>query len=195
MRYVCIFCMHCIIELYIKLQFLSAAILISTNLHLNRIKVKNYTSSMILQWRMRAWIKYRQHSDMHPPHVYSTPTAREKRIPIADPARNYEVDGQTGNASSFEGSTLSPLPPKSGFRSQSRIYVCRKQGLPLRDTSSAAKMGERRRKKILGNAKSHLKPPGSGSSFEHGGGSQILFADIYIHIYLSLCVMYTGICI
>lgn len=92
----------------------------------------------------------------------------------------------------------------SGFRSQPRIYAFVANKIPLRGVSLPAKMGEQamaekkregegmRRGGEPGSAKSHLKPPGSASSFE-GRLEAKFYIRRRVHISPAALSLYIGI--
>lgn len=89
-------------------------------------------------------------TDMHP--FICTRRQRRvktKRILIVDPARNYEQAGKQVMFLRLKDRHCLPCHRRADSE-VSRVHICRKQGLPLRGASSAAKMGEHRREKKLG---------------------------------------------
>lgn len=120
--------------------------------------------------------------------LVQTGAKTERIFVFTNPARNYSMCRQV--TFPFEGSTLSPHVPKSGFRSQSRTRL-RQTSSPFERRRLVARKngGASAEKKGLGNAKSHLKPP--GSSFEDPSGSQILFAVAYVYLSAAFVAIHT----
>lgn len=118
---------------------------------------------------------------------------KTKRILIADPARNYEQAGRQVTFLRLKDRHCLPCHRRADFE-VSRVYICRKQGLPFERCVVGRKNGgASAEKKSPGNAKSHLKPPGSGSSFE-GPGWKPNSIRRRIHTYIYLSPLYIGIC-
>jgi len=105
----------------------------------------------------------------------------------ANPAHNYSI--QIGNISIWRTDIVSPCTqeriPKSA------AFVANKVSL-WKASRCSQKWGSIDGKKRPGqNAKSHLKPPESTSSFEDPDGSQILFAVAYIYLSAAFVTIHT----
>lgn len=117
---------------------------------------------------------------------------KTKRILIADPARNYEQAGRQVTFLRLKDRHCLPCHRRADFE-VSRVYICRKQGLPFERCVVGRKNGgaSAEKKKARETRNLTLNHPDPGVPLKAPGGSQILFADVYIHI--SLSPLYIGI--
>lgn len=109
---------------------------------------------------------------------------KTKRI-LVDPVRNYEQAGKQVTFLRLKDRHCLPCHRRADSE-VSRVHICRKQGPFERRVVGRKNGGASAGKKARETRNLTLNHPDPGVSLKAPGGSQILFADAYIHVYLSV---------